>query len=63
MTSFYKTFLMYGVIFASIWLILDYVRGDGLSDWWLTILTAFVGSAIGATLLRGRNRRFPPDTQ
>ena len=29
---FYKIFLMFGVIFAAIWLILDYVQGDGLSD-------------------------------
>ena len=55
-----KIFLMYGTITSVVWLTMNYVRGEGLSDWWLTILGAFVGSAIVAALLGERDKRNDP---
>jgi ABC-type branched-subunit amino acid transport system permease subunit len=46
-----KIFLLNGAITSAVWLTMNYVRGEGLSDWWLIILAAFVGSAIAAVLL------------
>ncbi len=48
-------FLMYGTIFAAVRLIMDYMKGETLSDWWTTILIAYASAGTGALLLRKLN--------
>ncbi len=46
---------MYGTIFAAVRLIMDYMKGETLSDWWTTILIAYASAGTGALLLRKLN--------
>ena len=57
MGQFTKMFLMYGTIFAAVWIIKDVVEGETISDWWITALTAHTGAGIGAAVMYRFSKR------